>query len=238
MVEKQLKLKKMKTNIFTISFILILIILISSCKKNDYRVGGNLHNPVINMTTYDYLKSNRFGLFDTLLMLVDKAGIKDKINESGSTFFAPTDYSINRYIEERTKKVQAIDPNTVWTVDTLIKYELQNFADSLDIYIVKKEILNKDLSSAGTIFNAKKGNKVIVSYEETDNKELGYNDNSTVKPKLVYFTYLFKDPGANFNVSNIEYPVGTRTLVQTSNAKTTTGALHVLTNSHTLFYNR
>lgn len=228
----------MKTNIFTISFLLGLIVLIASCKKNDYKVGGDLHNPVINMSTYDYLKSNRFGLFDTLLMLVDKAGIKDKINQTGVTFFAPTDYSINHYIEERTKRVQSVDPNQVWTIDTLIKYELQSFADSLNIYIVNQPLLNKDLNANGTIFTANKGNKVIVSYEETEDKNLGYNENSTVKPKVVYFTYLYQDPGNDFDISKIEYPTGTRTLVQTSNAQTATGALHVLTNSHKLFYFR
>lgn len=209
-----------------------------SCKKNEYRVGGELHNPKINMTTYDYLKSNKYGLFDTLLLLIDKAGVKDKINKPGVTFFAPTDYAINNYLADRTAKIQMIDPFKVWTVDSIIKYELPRFADSIGIYFVNDYLPNDVLTAKGTIYKNQKNTSVVVSYETTESTELGFNESSTVLPKVVYFTYLYEDLPDDFEVSDIDWPVGLRTLVQTSNAQTTTGALHVLNNSHTLFYFR
>lgn len=211
---------------------------VTSCNKNEYQVGGDLHNPNINMTTYDYLKSNKYGLFDTLIMLIDKAGVKDKINQPGVTFFAPTDYSIKNYIESRTLKVQKVDPFKMWTVDSIIKYELPRFADSLDIYLVKDYLPNSALSKEGTIYNNSKNGNVVVSYEETTNAQMGYNQNSSVIPRVVHFTYLYQTLPNNLKVSDIAWPVGIRTLVQTSNAQTTTGALHVLNNSHTLFFFR
>lgn len=221
------------------NFICILLVFgIISCDNSDYILGEGLHDPKINMSTYDYLKSNQFGYFDTLIMLIDKAGIKDKINENGITFFAPTDYSINNYILSRTLDIQNIDPNKMWTVDSIIKYELDRFADSIGIYIVKDLVPNSVLNESGTIYNTSLNNKVVASYEETTEDNMGENDYSSVIPKVVYFTYLYQELQPGFDIKTIQYPVGVRTLVQTSNAQTTTGVLHVLANSHILFYYR
>lgn len=215
--------------------VLFLSIVLVSCDKNDYIIGGELHNPQINATTYDYLKSNRFGLFDTLLLLIDKAGLKDKINQPG-TFFAPTDYAIRNYLLERTAKIQQVNPFERWTIDSVIKYELPQFIDSLNIYFVKNNLPNSALISAGTVVENDKGKDIIVSYEETSNKKLGFNNNSSIYPRVVYFTYIYNKVPTNFDIKKISYPIGTKVLVQSSNAQTLTGTLHVLSNEHILFF--
>ncbi|MEN5194179.1 hypothetical protein MUB18_07220 [Sphingobacterium sp. PCS056] len=211
---------------------------ISSCKKDDYFVGGELHNPKINMTTYDWMKSNQYGVFDTVLMLIDKAGVKDKINAPGITFFAPTDYDVYNYVQARTAAVQKVDPKKMWTVDSIIKYELNKFRDSIDIYITKENLLNTVLTEKGKKYKNAKGGDFFASYEETRDPALGYNPNSTVIPKVVMFTYLFKPVADDVNITSIVPPVGSRVLIQTSNAQTTTGVVHVLSNSHVLFFYR
>lgn len=224
-------------NIINILAILLFIVVLS-CDKDDYKVGGDLHDPKVNMTTYDYLKSNRFGMFDTLLLLVDAAGIKDKINQQG-TFFAPTDYSINLYLNRRSLALQRVDPSKNWTVDSLLKYELPRFADSLDIYFVQNELLPNDkLLATGTVFKNAKNTDVVASYETTTSGNLGANFNSSVLPKIVYFTYLYQELPAGFDIGRVSWPLGIRTRVQTSNVQTTTGTLHVLNNGHVLFFYR
>lgn len=96
------------------------IVILFSCKRDDYLTGGSRHNTRYNVTTYDFLKNQSSGLFDTLLILVDKAGLKDKLNQPGVTFFAPTDYAITNYLERRAAEVQRIDPLRKWTLDSLI----------------------------------------------------------------------------------------------------------------------
>ncbi|MGA6119979.1 hypothetical protein [Sphingobacterium anhuiense] len=228
----------MKKIILNICILLGIVVAISSCKKDGYFVGGELHNPKINMTTYDWMKSNKYGVFDTVLMLIDKAGVKDKINAQGITFFAPTDYDVNNYVITRTLQIQKVDPKKMWTVDSIIKYELPRFADSIDIYIAKESLLNSVLTANGKKYKNAKGGEFFASYEETRDPELGYNPNSTQIPKIVMFTYLFKPVPDDIIVTTIAPPLGIRTLVQTSNAQTTTGVVHVLSNSHTLFYYR
>jgi len=234
---ENIKITKMK-KIYNILFVLVAAgLFFSACKKNDYFVGGTLHNAKVNMTTYDFLKGNSRGLFDTLLLLVDKAGIKDKINKQGVTFFAPTDYSIQSYCNYRSLLEQKKDPLKKWTVDSIIKHELPRFADSIDVYMLPKQVSYNDLTENGKIYDTQKANaKAVVSYESTDNPNLGYNSNSTVLPRVMYFNYLYKPLDEPFVASEIPNDVGARTLVQTSGVESTTGLVHVLVNSHRLFF--
>lgn len=211
----------------------------SACKKNDYFVGGTLHNAKVNMSTYDFLKSNNRGLFDTLLLLVDKAGIKDLINKKGVTFFVPTDYSIKTYCEYRSIQIQKVDPFKKWTVDSIIKYELPRFADSLNVYMLPSAVSYAQSTETGKIYNTQKaGAKAVVSYESTDDPNLGYNESSTVYPRIMYYTYLYGALTEPFVASKIPAALGSRNLIQTSGVESTTGLVHVLANSHTLFFPR
>ena len=73
--------------------ILLLIgLFIPACKK-DYYVDGGLADPHYNGTIYDYLVKNPY-LFDTVAYVVEKAGLKDMLQNDSVTFFAPTDQSI------------------------------------------------------------------------------------------------------------------------------------------------
>lgn len=226
-------------NIYQLSWAaLLLTILFSACQKDDYFVGGDLHRAKVDVSTYDFLKNNDRGLFDTLIMLVDAAGLKEAINKPGITFFAPTDYSIRSYVEKRTELEQRVDPFRKWTVDSILKYELSRFADSLSIYIVPQEITYAGLTGAGEIFRTQKGNEVVLSYEETNDPALGYNPNSSFLPQVMYFTHLFGPIETPFQASQIPSTLGVRTRVQTSGIESTTGRINVLENGHRLFFFR
>ncbi len=226
----------MKRTLNSIYILLALTLLVSACKKNDYFIGGDLHNSKVGVSTYDFLKNNDRGLFDTLIMIIDAAGIKDKINQADITFFAPTDYSIKSYVEARTRIEQNIDPFRMWTVDSIIKYELPRFKDSLDIYILPSKIGYSDLTEKGKGYITKKGNSSIVSFETTDDVGLGYNPNSGFRPQIMYYTYLYAPLLEDMKASEIPSTLGVRTRVQTSGVESTTGVINVLANSHRLFF--
>lgn len=216
-----------------------IIIFFTSCKKNNYLVGGSLHSAKVNMTTYDYLKSNSAGLFDTLLLLVDKAGLKDKINQQGVSFFAPTDYSINGYLNSRALEEQQIDPYRQWTIDSMIKYEMPKFIDSINIYFVNEALTYDKLTINGTLYpTLKPGSDCVVSYEETRDPALGYNPNVSTIPRIVYFTFLLQALTPPIVASEITSDEGVHTRVQTSGIESTTGIIHVLNNQHNLFFRK
>lgn len=67
-----------------------------SCKK-DYLTDGGLAKSNTPYNTYDYLRNNATHQFDSVIMIIDHFGLKDSVNNAG-TFFVPTDYSINRFM--------------------------------------------------------------------------------------------------------------------------------------------
>lgn len=226
----------MKNIIKLIIVIAIANIMLASCKK-DYIIGGKLESTTTNLTTYDYLKNNRFKMFDTLLMLVDKAGLKDKINQKGITFYAPTDFSINKYLAKRTKAAQIKNIFAVYTIDTLMKYDLAGFADSIGMYIIPKTITSGSLTSNGVILNtAMSGVQAVVSYEQTTDPNLGYNPAVNTIPQVEYYSLVIGTLPSTVVSADLDPSVAIRVLCQTSGLTTATGQLNVLSNSHTLYF--
>src|SRR5882762_2161700 len=111
----------------------IILLAISSCKK-DAVIDGGLSIEKVNMSTYDFLKSNNRHMFDTTLLIIDKAGMKDIINGPG-TFFVPNDYSITSYLSAKQNEARKIDERKNFNLDTLFKYySAQMLKDSMGIY--------------------------------------------------------------------------------------------------------
>ncbi|MCF3107926.1 fasciclin domain-containing protein [Niabella sp. CC-SYL272] len=218
------------------------LILLASCKRDDYLTGGSLHNPKFDMTTYDFLKNRPDGLFDTLVSLIDKAGLKDLLNKNNITFFAPTDYSILKYLDSRTKQEQKINENRKWTLDSMIKYELTKFSDSLKTYIVDRKLAYSGLTNNGTMMPTEKaGSQTVVSYEEIkpdhpDYEKLGGNTNVSTNPFIVYYTLLYAPLTPPIVAADITPEQGRRERVQTSGIETNTGMIQVLNNDHILFF--
>lgn len=217
----------------------ISLLAFTACKKNDYLKGGTIRSNQVNMTTYDFLKSHPQGLFDTLLLLVDRAGVKDKINQAGITFFAPTDYAINNYLNSRAVEEQRIDPFRKWTIDSMLTYELDKFTDSLNVYIINGTLTYDKLTINGAIYPTKKTDaNCVVSYEETRDPAFGYNPNVSTVPQLVWYTLLLQPLVPPFKAEDLTTEQGTRVRVQTSGIQSTTGLIHVLNNSHKLFFRK
>ncbi len=232
-------MKKILLN--TILFLMVIIVF-AACKKN-YITGGTPQdvNRYKNMTTYDVLAANP--LYDTLVQIIDAAGIKDKINEQGTTFFAPSDYSIFNYLSARTVFVQNnINLDSTFGLDSL-KYYLQNningTKDSMLMYLIHQPLSYSVLTNTGTLYPTElAGDTVIVSYEYTKNGSLGYNSLVSSEPQVVYFTQLWY----HYNLSDdnkagdVPEDIGVHTLIKTSGIETQNGIMNALENSHTLFF--
>jgi hypothetical protein len=218
------------------------ILLFSACKKS-YITGGVPEdiNMYKNTTTYDVLKNNP--IYDTLVQIIDAAGIKDKINEQGVTFFAPSDYSIFNYLEQRTLFVQNnINQDSTFGLDSL-KYYLQNningTKDSMLMYLIRQSLPYSVLTNTGTLYPTElAGDTAIVSYEYTKDGSLGYNSLVSSQPQIVYFTQLWYhyDLSDDNKAGDVPEDIGVHTLVKTSDIQTQTGIMNALENSHTLFF--
>jgi len=228
----------MKRNtVYGLLFFVATMTIFSACKKNDYLIGGSLNKAKVNMTTYDYLKNDPQHLFDTLIMLVDAAGLKDSINQPGITFFAPTDYSIDNYLYEKTVQEQNVNIFAKYTIDTLIKYDIDSFKYYIGEYIVHTPLNFNNLKATGTQFET--GNDTtysVVSYEPTHDPYLGFYSAVNTPPNIVYYTLLSHRIIGAFDAQQFTKSDGVKTRVQTFGILTTTGTLGVLGNEHMLYF--
>ena len=220
---------------------LTLLILIS-CKKQDYITGGVTEdvNKYKNTSTYDVLAKNP--LYDTLVKVIDAAGMKDKINAQGTTFFAPTDFSIYNYLNKRTIDLQSINYDAKFVLDSLLYYISNNIngtRDSLSLYLIPQLLTYDKLTETGAYFTTGlTSEKVIVSYETTKDTYLGYNSVVSSYPRLVYFTHLWYPYTLNDAnpAGDVPLDIGVHTLVTISGLQTQNGIINTLTNSHVLFF--
>ena len=213
---------------YLIYLLAIVCVLGSSCKKDKHLTGGSTHDPKVNVSTYDYLKANP--LFDTLVQLIDRAGLKEQV-DGAVTFFAPTDYSIRDLMLRRTDTIQIRynNENLKYTIDSFPVAELR---DSLSAYLFDGSIERAGLSTNDKVFKNKVNEDFSVRLIETDS----YTGVVSTAPLYVYLIRIRNglDPQDNASVPLPDRD--NRQLIQTSGILTTTGVLHVINNYHVFYW--
>lgn len=239
-----MKIRNKKINIILIVFFTIVWLGGFTACKREYIVGGVPHdvNMYKNMTSYEVLKS--LPQFDTLVQLIDAAGFKDKINQSGSTFFAVTNGTVFNYLNQRTLVLQnTVNQTKKFLLDSLtyyLKNNIKGTADSLGMYLIPDVVVSPEkTTSIGTIYpSALSGNNVIVSFESTRDGSLGYYSSISSVPRILYFTQLWKPYQLSpvNTAANVPASVGVHTRVSTAFINTRNGVINVLTPGNTLFF--
>lgn len=214
---------------------LVLLFICTSCQKDEYRVDGGTSDPNVNMTTYDFLKSH--GKFDSLVRIIDHAGLKDIIN-ANVTLFATTDYGIRDYVaaKKQEKIVQVGDENISFSITDIPKQELR---DSMMIYLFDGKVTRENLTTDNKFFESKLGNIQNVRFNIKLRRTYSYSSYLDYVD-YVNFTKVIKTLDADEpDYSKIPDAELDRSFdCQTSGLISTTGVIHVLDNSHRLFFNR
>ncbi|WP_432708133.1 hypothetical protein [Pedobacter sp.] len=225
----------MKKNLYILLNMGIVLLFFSACKK-DAVIDGRLSDPNINMTTYDYIKSNPRNLFDTTLIIIDRAEMKDVINASG-TFFVPNDYTIGNYITLKQTEVRRKDARLNFTLDSLLKYSPQMLRDSMGMYCFKEKLTRDELSDPGALYQTNTSNiDLWVSLVEVS--QYIVDGVITTKPKYIYLTKIIgakdivESSGVTYDPTKDAKQLDIKVLCQTTGLITTTGVVHVLSNSH------
>src|SRR5882757_4081066 len=224
----------MKRHVLSLVVTVVLLATFYSCKKSE-TIGGSHFVAQVDMTTYDYLKTNH--LFDTLVIMIDKMGLKDEVNNSG-TFFAVTNFTMRNYVQARELYEQTIrnDENLVYTFDSL---DLPALKDSLRSYMFPNHITRASLTQLGRLYKANNGEiRLIQLIPTTDytNQNVFITD-----PEYVYLTKILPLPGSpvptdSTGLTQLKPEQLLQALCQTSGILTTTGVLHVLNNGHMFNY--
>lgn len=220
--------------IYNILALFIAVIGLSSCERNDHINDGGKSQRYVDMTTYDFLKSH--GKFDSLVSIIDRAGLKDLVNTQNLTFFASTDYSVTPYV--RAKKQKKIVELGSENIDFGIKDISLPELDSLKIYMYDgaliREYLNREnqffINRFGVIDNTRFMVKLRRVLEHTS--YLDYVE-------YVNFTRVVGDVDEDLPAGSLILPQD-RDLsydCQTSGIITKTGVINVLSDNHRLMFN-
>jgi hypothetical protein len=181
------------------------------------------------MSTYDYLASNP--LFDTLVMAIDKTGLKESL-DGEVTLFALTHFSFRNYINIQLKKGRVDDSEFTYGFDDIPTDVLR---DSLAMYIFPGKIMRQDLRKEGDIFTNLAGTRLRISLEPREEYTTQLPDN----PEYVYLTYRRGTRWDAWDAKDVgTTEIDTRERIQTSNMLSTNGVIHVMPNTHTLFFTK
>ncbi|WP_207436100.1 hypothetical protein [Sabulibacter ruber] len=201
---------------------------LSSCEEESYLTDEGVHSNQTSLSTYDYLKQHPWQMFDTLLMVVDHYGLKEEINRPGTTFFAPSDFSIRRYILLRDAQVKRENEANTYTLADMYQ---DVTADSIRQYL---------FTGTHTLATAKESPQALSSLGNTPcaiRKIQNINYNQWSGAPVYFLNYIkvrgeLDVPGVPVepNDPNLDRTV----LVQTSDIQSGSGGtLHVLVNTHT-----
>lgn len=215
-------------NIF---YSVIVLITLCSCGQGSV-IDGGVHSPYVNKSILAFLQEN--AKFDTILILFEKAELLPELEKQGTTICIPTDYSVNYYIRQiqAQKRIEQGNENLKYTYADFIN-EFDLFKDSLKMYVVNQTIGRTELESKPYLGKSLLGNDVELSLK----KSPLYNEwLPNINVKLVHYKWVKNglDPEgeevlpADKDIENI---------CQTSGILTTNGVLHVLEDTHRLFFN-
>lgn len=205
-------------------FPVLAFMLFSGCKK-DYFVDGGLSEAKYNGSIYEYLASKPY-LFDTVIQVIDRSGLKEILQKDTVTFFCPTDEAIADAMKE------------------LNTYRYRNIEDSVHLDDVSPKVWKRFLSMyiLRGKYTANKFPRVdpdnIFSYPGINYVMLnGY----VLNIGLIYYDYggaeavgarVLNLTDITFNPSN--YKLDPRVEVMTSDIQPVNGVLHVLKSQHIL----
>lgn len=203
--------------------------MLGSCTDNSYLVDGGKSNPYFNGTVWDYLNS-RPDYFKKLVNVIEYSGMRSTFQDSSITFFAPTDWSINRSMQEL---------NEYWynrrgkdSVNNIKQVKPEIWKEFLSLYIVKDKYLLKDIPQIDTTALAAYGGQAYITYNGRPmNIGVVYGDAGGVKYagyRQLLYSYIYDFTENDMN----------NAYVATSDIQPTNGVVHVIRfNDHTFGFN-
>ncbi len=217
-----------------LTIIIIAVACMTSCKKDGYKNDGGKSNAFVNMSTYDFLKSQP--VFDSLVKIIDRAGMKDAVN-GNITFFATTNYGVADFVQARKIKrgVQLGNENLPYSIDSLPVNEMK---DSLKTYMFEGKINRDQMTVTGQLYNSVLGPINNIQFLINLRRTQDYGDYLN-KVDYVRFTKVIGTRD-DLQPNPASVPAAEKDMpfdCQTSGIITTTGIIHVLSGNHRLFFN-
>lgn len=214
--------------------VLLVMTAFAACKKDDYKNDGGVSNAYVDMTTYDYLKSNP--KFDSLVKVIDKAGLKDAVN-GDITLFATTNYGVVDYVAAKKNQIaiQTGKENFNFGIKDIPSKEL---SDSLKTYMFAGKINRDQITLAGKLYDSALGPIPNVQYMIKFRRSFDYSAYVSYVDYVTYTKVIGTRDDKELDQNAIPDNQKDKAVdCQTSGIITRTGIIHVLNGNHRLFFN-
>ena len=205
--------------------LLMLVTVFSACKKDYYNDSG-LQQGHYAGSSFEYLQSKPY-FFDTLVTVIQLAGLENVLRDSAVTFFAPTDFSVQKVMNiingsrheafKDSLKLSEV-PGDVWK-RYLSRYI---FRDKYMLKDVPRFMLSQLDLYPGMNMESWQGYVMNLGVIFSD-----YNGTRDVGPRQLIL----------MDVGSLEHPNNIIALVASSDMQTANGVVHVLNSDHTLGFN-
>jgi len=214
--------------------VLLVITVFAACKKDDYKNDGGVSSAYVDMTTYDYLKSNP--KFDSLVKVIDRAGLKDAVN-GDITLFATTNYGVVDYVAAKKNQIaiQTGNENFNFGIKDIPSKEL---SDSLKTYMFAGKINRDQITLAGKLYDSALGPIPNVQYMIKFRRSFDYSAYVSYVDYVTYTKVIGTRDDKELDQNAIPDNLKDKAVdCQTSGIITRTGIVHVLNGNHRLFFN-
>jgi len=205
---------------------LMLLVIISSCSKDDYYIDGGTSNPAFKGTMLQYLESNK--AFDTIASIVKIAGLEKEFSQDDLTFFAPNDYSVKRALSEINAMAFTYGLDSVRKLDDISP---AIWRKTLMGYMFKGTNRMKDYPQLDLTLKSVYPGQNYFSYNKTMvNIGVNYNDINGIKYagyRYIVFSFI-----PDYNSPN----TWTSSFVISHDIKPTNGVVHALELMHSFGY--
>lgn len=223
-------MNKVKKNGFLL-LIGFLFLGLSACQKEkDYYLDSGMANPYFDGTVEDYLNAKPF-YFDSVTAVIRLSGMEDIFTSDslgGITFFAPTDRSLLRLINDVNEGLYALGydtiralqdvPDVVWK-KYLSRYVFHGVNQLKDYPQIDYDLLANYPGQAYLSWGGAAMNIGVVYHDDNGVKYVGYRQLS-----IAYIPDV-SDPMNNVTIG----------YVASCNILTNTGVVHVLNDEHVYF---
>lgn len=196
----------------------------TSCQNDDYLKDGGTSSPYYDGNVMQFLES-RPDIFTDLVTVLKYSGLDEILANEEVTFFAPTDFSIQRSIEFMNKRLYSSGRDQVTMLEQ-VKPEV--WKDLLSMYIIEGKYRLNDIAQIDTAALSTFPGQTNFTYLKNYKMTMGvvYNDAGGVKY-------------AGYRQIMYIYPVGgyrETSYVATSNIEPHNGIVHVIRFDHYLAF--
>lgn len=203
-----------------IALSILTCILATACKK-EYFNGGSLQNGIFDMSAYEFLKTKPLH-FDTVVKVIELAGLKDVIDKEEITLFIPTDHAIKKAMDALNSERYNMSKDSLF-IDDIPQFIWRKY---LTQYIVREKYLLKDLARydlaqiniyPGQFMTTYDGYVVNLGVQFSD-----YKGTKDVGPRKLLIR----------NIGDIGNPLNITGTVATTDLQTNNAVIHVLNDNH------